>query len=71
MEEEGLRLKSEDKARLVEETRLNSEPEEQARLKAKEEEQIAEEARLKAEEHRQRSRAGGGEGRTCKVTTSF
>ena len=48
MEEEELRLKSEDEDRLVEEARLKSKQEEQARLKAEEEACIAKESRLKA-----------------------
>ena len=42
MEEEDLKLKSEDKARIVEEARLKSEQEDQARLKAEEKARLVE-----------------------------
>ena len=45
LEEEELRLKSEEEARLVKETRLKSEQEEQERLKAEEEARLYEDAR--------------------------
>ena len=45
MEEEELRLKSEDEACLVEETRLKSEQEDQASLKSEEESRLVKDAR--------------------------
>ena len=51
MEEEELRLKSEDEVRLVEETRLKYEQEEQAHLKSEEEARLVKDARQEANDN--------------------